>query len=88
MKKEKEIMKSWFTENVKKPRELCIAFTIDGETFHLFTKNTLIGNSGALCHITSDDNGLYNVIKINKSILGIEGNIFQEKQAVCESSPA
>ena len=43
---------------------------IDGETFHLFMKNTWIGNLGASCHITNDETGLYDVTEINKLVEG------------------
>ena len=39
---------------------------IDGETFFLFTKIKWIRGLGALCHITNDDIGLYDVTNINK----------------------
>ena len=44
--------------------------TIDSTSFHLFTKNTLIGDSSASCHITNDENGMYDVIEIDESIQG------------------
>ena len=62
-------------ENAKKPREYDMLLTIDGETFHLFTKNTWIGNSGGSCHVTNNHTGLYNVVKINKLVQGNAGNI-------------
>ena len=49
--------------------------TIDGHIFFLFMKNTWIGDSGELCHITNDDNGLFNVIDINKLIHGSSKNM-------------
>ena len=55
-------------KNVKKPTEAIILCTIDGETFHSFTKNTWIGNSGASCHTTIDDTVLYDITEINKSV--------------------
>ena len=44
--------------------------TIDGKTFFSFTKNTWIGCLGASCHITNDNNGIYVIINIDKSIQG------------------
>ena len=41
--------------------------TIDCETFFLFTKNTWIRDSGASCHITNDDIGLYDIMDIDES---------------------
>ena len=70
-----------FTENVKQPMEACILCTIDGEMFHSFTKNTWIGNSGASCHITNDDTGLYNVTNIKKLLKGSLGNMSIAKKA-------
>ena len=36
--------------------------------FFSFTKNTWMGDSGALCHITNDDTGLLDIIDINELI--------------------
>ena len=44
--------------------------TIDGNTFFSFTKNTLIRDLGASCHITNNDNGMYDVIDIDEWIQG------------------
>ena len=44
--------------------------TIDGTSFHSFTKNTWIGDSGASCHITNDEKGMFDVIEIDESIQG------------------
>ena len=41
----------------KKPTEAGMLSTIDENTFHLFTKKTWIGDSGALCHVTNNDTG-------------------------------
>ena len=46
-------------DNVKKPTGAGMLFTIYKNTFHLFMKNTLIGNYGASCHINNDDTGLH-----------------------------
>ena len=42
--------------------------TIDSTSFHSFTKNTWISNSGASCHITNNKNGMYSVTEIDESI--------------------
>ena len=47
--------------------------TIDGNTFHSFTRNTWIGDSGASCHITNNKSGMYDVIDIEESIQGSSG---------------
>ena len=39
--KKKFKMKVWFMDNIKLPMEAGMLCTIDGETFHLLTKNTL-----------------------------------------------
>ena len=44
--------------------------TINGNMFFSFTKNTWIGDSGASCHITNNDNGMYDIIDIHKLIQG------------------
>ena len=49
--------------------------TIDGISFHSFTKNTWIGDSGASCHITNDEKGMFNVIEIQESIQGSSGTM-------------
>ena len=48
--------------------------TINGETFHSFTKSTWIGDSQALCNITNNDTSLYDVTKI-KLVQGCLGNM-------------
>ena len=47
------------------PLEAGMLCTIDEETFHLFTKNTWIGDSGASCYITNNETGLYNITVIS-----------------------
>ena len=76
-KKEKEIenKKIRFAENVKQPSEAGMMCTINGNSFHLFTKNTWIGDSGASCHITNDEKGMFNVIEIQESIQGSSGTM-------------
>ena len=44
-----------------------------------FTKNIWIGDSGALCHITNDNTGLFDTIDINESIQGISRNVLATK---------
>ena len=46
-KKECKKKKVWFAEDVKQPSEAGMMCIIDGYTFFLFTKNTLIKDSGA-----------------------------------------
>ena len=53
---------------------------IDGETFHLLTKNMKISDLDASCHITNYDTGLYDIIEINKSVKGSLGNMFATKK--------
>ena len=60
-------------EDVKQPFEAGRMCTIDGNTFSLFTKNTLIGDLGASCHITNNNTGLYDIIGIDKLIQGSLG---------------
>ena len=55
---------------VKQPSEAGMMCTIGGDTFFLFTKNTWIWDSGASCHITNDDTGLYDFTNICESIQG------------------
>ena len=69
-KKESKKKKVWFAEDVKQPSEAGMMCTIDSDTFFSFTKNTWIGDSGASCHITNNDTGLYDITDINKSIQG------------------
>ena len=54
--------------------------TINDETFHLFTKNTWIGDSGASCYIINDITGVYDVTDINKSVQGCSGNVSSMKK--------
>ena len=51
----------------------CLQSTFDGDTFSPFTKNTWIGDPGALCHITNNYTILFDVIDINKLIQGSSG---------------
>ena len=75
-KKEKEEKeKVWFADNVKMPTEAGMLYTIDRKTFHLFTKNKWIEDSGASCHITKDETSLFDVTEINKSVQGSLGSI-------------
>ena len=46
---------------------------IDGDNFFLFMKNTWIGDSGAFCHITNNNTGLYDITNINEFIQGSSG---------------
>ena len=47
--------------------------SIDSNTFFFFLRNTWIRDSGVSCHITNDNNGMYDVIDIDKSIQGSSG---------------
>ena len=80
--KKSEKKKYWFAEDVKQPSEAEMMCTIDGNTFFLFTKNIWIGDSSPSCHITNDNNGMYDVINIDESIQGSSGIIrYEEGQA-------
>ena len=57
-------------EDVKQPSEAGMMCTIDGNTFFSFTKNIWIGDSGASCHITNKDTGIYDIINIDELIQG------------------
>ena len=61
-------------ENVKLA-ESGVLCKMDGGTFHSFTKNMRISNSGAMCHITNNDTGLYEITKINESVKGCAGKM-------------
>ena len=62
--------KVWFMDDVKQPSEACMMCAISRETFHFFMKNMWIGVSGALCHITNNNTGLFDIIDIIKLIQG------------------
>ena len=51
---------------------MCI---IDGESFVTFTKNAWIGDSGTFCHITNNDTGMYDTIKIDEPVHVNSGNM-------------
>ena len=70
IKKENVKKKVRFMKDVKQPSEAGMMCTIERDTFYLFTKNTSIGGSSALCHITNDNTGLFDVIDINELIQG------------------
>ena len=78
----KEIKKKTvrFVEDVKQPLEAGMMCTIDGDTFFSFTKNTWIGDSGASCHITNNNTGLYDITDIDKSIQGSSSLIHATKK--------
>ena len=44
--------------------------TIDGDSFCSFTINTWIRDSGASCHITNDNIGIYDIIIFDELIQG------------------
>ena len=67
-------------ENVKMPTGAGMWCTMDGETFQLFTKNTWIGDFCALCHITNNDIGLFNITKIYKLVQSSTGHMFTTKK--------
>ena len=49
--------------------------TINGCTYPTFTKNTWIGDSGAICHITNNDSSMYDIVCINETISGVSGEV-------------
>ena len=53
--------------------EASIMCIINGQSSYIFTKNTWIGDLGALCHITNDDKRLYDVTNINELVKGSMG---------------
>ena len=67
-------------EDVKQPSEADMMCTIYGRTFFSFTKNTWIGDSGASCHITNDNTGLYDISDIDKLIQGSSGILLAAKK--------
>ena len=63
------VLKVQFTEDDKQPSKAGMICTIDGgtingDTFFLVTKNTWIGDHGALCHIRIDDTCLFDINKL------------------------
>ena len=72
-KKENKKKKVRFAEDVKRPSEAGMMCTINGDIFFSFMKNTWIRDSGASCHITNNDTGLYDITNIDKSIQGRSG---------------
>ena len=68
--KDVEKKKIQFMDNVKLPSEAGMMCSIDSNTFHSFMKNTWIGDSGASCHITNDESGMYDIINIDELIQG------------------
>ena len=71
MKEQKKMcigIKTLHTDLLPSNQVAGIICTIILEIFYMFMKNTWIGNSGALCHITNDDTCLYNIIKHNELV--------------------
>lgn len=60
------------SEIIPNVRQLC---TIDGCQYHMFDKNSWIGDTGTSCFIMYADTNMYNVKKINEQIVGISRNI-------------
>ena len=83
-KKESVKKKGWCAEDVKQPFEAGMMSTIDGDTFCLFTKNTSIGDFGALCDIMNNDTNLFNIIDINQLIQGSSGIMPATKGKLCQ----
>ena len=79
-KNEKVKKKIRFLENVKLPMEAGMLYTINDDTFYLFTKNTWIRESRALCHIINDDTSLFDVIDIDELIQGSSGIMVATKK--------
>ena len=65
-KKESVKENVWFTEDVKQSSKTGTMCTINGDMFCSFTKITWIGDSGASCHVTNNDTGMYDIIDINE----------------------
>ena len=78
-------MKVSFSEDVKfqslhanlltQACEMSVRCTINGESLCMFTKNTWMDDSGALCHITNDDTGMYSATKMDKMVQVSLGNM-------------
>ena len=73
--------KARFVENIKKPSKADMLWTINGEMFHSFMRNTLVGNSNALHYIANNDTGLYDINDINNLVQGSSGNKSTTKRA-------
>ena len=67
--------KVWLVENIKFPTEAGTMCMIHGEMFHMFMKNTWIGDSGTQYHIMNYDTALFDVTEINESIQGSSRNM-------------
>ena len=87
-KKECKIKKVWFPEDVKQPLEASKMCIIDCDTLYLFMNNTCIGDSGASCHITNDDKGLYDIANIDESIQGSSSIMLAMKKGSSKSRHA
>ena len=55
--------------------EMSMMYAISGESFFMFTNYRWICNWGALCHITNNDTGMYDITDIKKLVQYICGNI-------------
>ena len=64
------------------PTEAGMMCTIDGETYHMFTKNMWSGDSGTLCHITNDDTSLFDITIINKLVQENSGSMIITKKVL------
>ena len=63
-----------------KTMEAGMLYTTDSPIFLLFTNNTWIGDSSALCHITSNYTSLFDIININKLVKSNSGSMSATKK--------
>ena len=79
-KKKKLNIRKFSSQKMLEPSEASMMCTIDGTSFHSLTKNTWISDSGASCHITNDEKGMFDVTKINESIQGSSSTMSATKK--------
>ena len=52
---------------MKKTNEKSMKCIIDGQIYPTFTKNTIVGDSATSCHLFGNDEGMEDVVSINKN---------------------
>ena len=58
--------------------------TVEGDSFYTFTKNMWIGDTGASCNITNDDNGMFDIEQFVESVQRSSRNMTtMRKSTIC-----
>ncbi len=59
----------------KKTNKKCMKCTIDGRKYPTFTRNMIVGDSATSCHLFGDDDGMEDVVLIDKKVVGVNSKV-------------